>query len=162
MAAWTPEEDATLRRLHATGKSLHAIAQEMSRSKGTISRKAADLGLTWDRAQVAKATEAHRVDARARRQAITTKLYDKAEQLLEQIDQPHIVFSIGGKDNVYTEHTLDRPPTGDIRNLMLSVTAALQRALDLEKYDGDGGVVEAVGMLDQIANAIKAAAETLR
>lgn len=132
---WTPAEDTTLRALHESGRSLHSIAAEMSRSKDTISRKASALGLTWDRSRTAAAANAVVVDNKARRALLVGTLYTRAEELLAQITEPHLVFNFGGKENDYNERLLDRPPTGDIRNLMQSASIALQRAVDLENVD---------------------------
>ncbi len=47
---WTDTDDTTLRQLHAAGKSLHAIAGDLGRSKAVVSRYAKQAGLSWDRA----------------------------------------------------------------------------------------------------------------
>ena len=138
---WTPDEDTRLRELHGQGQALHTIARTMGRSKDTISRKAQALGLSWSRERTAAAAQAVAVDNRARRQAIIATLYTRVEEFLEQVTLPHLVFSFGGKDNTYEERLLDRPPTGDIRNLMQSASIALQRARDLEELDAvDNGL----------------------
>lgn len=141
---WTPAEDTILRALHEAGRSLHAIAKEMGRSKDTISKKAAALGLTWDRTRTAAAAQAVVVDNKARRVALTATLYTRAEEFLQQITEPHLVFNFGGKENDYNSRLLDRPPTGDIRNLMQSASIALQRARDLENVDANGADLPAV------------------
>ena len=60
---WEPAETDTLRALHADGLSLNAIAKRMARSKDVISRRAADIGLNWDRTRTAVATQAIVLDA---------------------------------------------------------------------------------------------------
>jgi len=132
---WTADEDAKLTELHAAGKSLHAIATDMGRSKSTVNDHAAQLGISFDRSRTAKAAQAVVADNKLRRARLIGTLYDRAEELLEQIVQPHLVFNFGGKDNSYEERQVDRPPTADIRNLMQSASIAMQRAVDLENVD---------------------------
>lgn len=151
---WTPAEDTILRALHEAGRSLHSIAAEMGRSKDTISKKAAALGLTWDRSRTAAAAQAVVIDNKARRALLVGTLYTRAEELLAQITEPHTVFNFGGKNNSYNEHLLDRPPTGDIRNLMQSASIALQRAVHLEQVDATGGVEKERSLLAQLGEAL--------
>ncbi|MGH3517557.1 MAG: helix-turn-helix domain-containing protein, partial [Haloechinothrix sp.] len=70
MAATTPLTDAERRkiaRLHAAGHSCSRIAKELRRSRSTISNTARKLGLKFDRAKTAAATQANVIDAKARR-----------------------------------------------------------------------------------------------
>jgi hypothetical protein len=53
------------------------------------------------------------------------------------MDKPFTVFRIGGKDNVYTEQDVPRPPTGDMRNLMIIAATGLDKAITIERYDTD-------------------------
>lgn len=61
----TGPELARLRELHGAGLSCRAIAKEMGRAPVTISRHAAELGLSFDRTQVKAATEARVADMAA-------------------------------------------------------------------------------------------------
>src|ERR1039458_8243251 len=61
------DELARLAELHDAGLSCGQIAREMSRDPGTISRKAAAMGLSFDRAKTKKAVAARVVDISARR-----------------------------------------------------------------------------------------------
>lgn len=158
---WTTDDDATLATLHGQGMSLHAIAKEMGRGKATISRKAAeqDPPLTWDRAQVANATQAKVADAKARRAQLKADLLDDAARLRKQLWQQTTYVDHGGKDFDEVEWTLDEPIFADKLRIMQAVSTAVGSYDRLEKLDGDQGTIEAVGMLDKIADAIKAAAE---
>jgi len=71
----------------------------------------------------------------------------KAQDHLVAIDQPFLAFNIGGKDNTYTDHTLDRAPTGDLLNLHRATSLALKDARELIRDDDDEGVAEAESML---------------
>lgn len=134
-ARWTEAETDRLRALHAAGKSLHAIAAEMGRGKGTISAKAKAAGLAWDREQVQAATQAKVADARERRATLQLRLLDDAERLREQLWQPAKWGNFGGRENTYNEVILDQPLFADKLKLMQAVGIAVDRSLKLADHD---------------------------
>ena len=103
------------------------------------------------------------IDNKALRVSTARRMLIKANELLDQMDQPHIVFNIGGKDNIYTEQLMDRPPTVDLRNLMITAATALDKHLVLEKHDAGAGTDadHAVSAIGQIGEALTAAARIL-
>lgn len=133
----TPAERARIAELHATGMSRNKIADEIGRSWSSVSKTAKELGLTWDRAAPRAAIEARRIDLAAMRAELAVMSLVRAKNFLEALDQPFLVFNFGGKDNTYEDHQLDKPPTGDIRNLMTSYGIAVQRSMDLSRFDTD-------------------------
>jgi len=136
---WTTQQDQQLTDLHAAGLSLRVCATRMGRSTSGVSDHAKRIGLSWDRSKTKAATDARVADNKARRAALESTLLVKADQLIAQIDAPHVVFNFGGKDNTYEEHLLKKPPTSDIRNLMQSAGIAIDRSLKLADHDGTGG-----------------------
>ena len=141
---WTSDDDAELTRRHGNGESLHSIAKAMGRAKATLSAKAAGLGLSWEREQVAKAARAHAVDAKARRAALQVALLEDAERLRTQLWEQATVFNFGGKDNTYAEHTLDKPPYADQLKIMQATGIAVDRSLKLADYDNTSSAPAAV------------------
>lgn len=119
--------------------SRNAIARKHNVASSTVGAIAQAEGHAdaFDRTATKNATQAAQVDSKARRVALSKRLLDRAEEALDQMDQPHLVFKIGGKDNVYTEHELDLPPTGDMRNLMIIAATAIDKHIVLERYDSD-------------------------
>lgn len=151
---WTQADDAELRRLHGEGKSLHHIAGEMGRGKGTISRKAKDLGLPWDRTDTAAATSAKVADAKSRRAQLQLGLLEDAERLRVQLWQPTVAFNFGGKDNTYNETRLDEPTFADKLKIMQAAGAAIDRALKLDLHDAGAGTAQVIGLLQRTAAAL--------
>jgi hypothetical protein len=101
-------QPATPRRFRA------AIAREHGVSVRTVSRYADELGVAnpFAARDVRAATEAA-TDRQAMRRAEVSDLYlTRGRELLKDMSCPHVVFSFGGKDNTYAEHTLERAPTG--------------------------------------------------
>lgn len=113
------------------------IARLHGVSSGTVTNIARQGGVddAFERSQTKKATEATVADSRALRASTARRLIVKANDLLDQMDQPHIVFNIGGKDNIYTEQLMERPPTGDLRNLMVTAATAIDKHIVLERHD---------------------------
>lgn len=130
------------------GMPRNAIARELQIAPSSVSAIARDEGLTFDRAnQTASATAARAHDLKVRRLELIDELMSKAADHLVAIDQPFLAFSFGGKENSYAEHTLDRPPTGDLLNLHRAASIALKDARELIHDDDDEGVAEAESML---------------
>lgn len=143
-----------MRELHAQGLSCSEIARRLGRSAATVSEHCKAMGLSFDRTRTIIATQAAVADNKALRATTSRRFLEKANQLLDQMDEPHIVFNIGGKDNVYTEHLMDRAPTADLRNLMASATAAFDKHLAADKHDADQ--TEAMNSVDQWLDSLTA------
>jgi transposase-like protein len=144
--------------INAGTKGRNQIARDHDVSVSTVTKIAAEEGATtaFDRSQTKNATAAAVADSRAVRAATARRMLAKANELLDQMDQPHVVFNIGGKDNTYTEHLMDRPPTADLRNLMTCAAIALDKHLAIEKHDGDQGAEAAKSMLGDLAAGLRA------
>ncbi len=134
---WEPAETDALRALHGDGLSLNAIAKRMARSKDVISRRAADLGLNWDRTRTAVATQAVVLDAKARRAQLALDLLADAETIRRQLHQPKTYIDHGGKDFDEVRWTTATPEPADLLKLMQTVSLAVDRALKLAVFDAD-------------------------
>ncbi|URC17981.1 helix-turn-helix DNA binding domain protein [Streptomyces phage Eastland] len=128
-----------VRELHAAGKSRNEIARALKRSPSTVSKIAADQGLTFDRAPVEAATAARKADLAARRADIAIRLHDVAERELAKMTKPHLYFEWGGKDHTYAEKLQDEPTPADRRTMMATAGAALDRSLKLVPLKTDPG-----------------------
>ena len=135
---WEPAETDTLRALHADGLSLNAIAKRMARSKDVISRRAADLGLNWDRTRTAVATQAVVLDAKARRAALQLNLLGDAERLRLELWQPVEYIDHGGKEFIEVRWTTPTPNYQDRLRIIQTVGVALDKSLRLADFDSTG------------------------
>lgn len=158
---WTAAEQDTLRQLVADGVAQSEIGRRLGRSRGAVANQAAKLGVRSDRTDTARATEAKVIDAKARRAALEVALLEDAEKLRGQIWAPTRVYNFGGKDNTYNEALVDEPPHADKLKLMQAATIAVDRSLKISVHDADTGITEAVGTLDQIADALAEVAKDL-
>lgn len=141
--------------LHAKGLSRNEIARQIGRSGRTVSRIAADLGITFERSpMVAAAAEAKRIDAKARRAQLALALLDDAARLREQLWTPCKVYNFGGRDNTYNETTLDEPSFRDKREIMIAACAAAERSVKLDEYDRSTGADDQRSMLVDLMGAL--------
>jgi hypothetical protein len=153
----TAEDSATVRRLHAEGKLRNEIARIMGRSGSTVSKLAEAQGLTFDQApKIAAATEVRKADLAARRVALAEKLQDDAERLREQLWQPCIVGAFGGKDNVWAQQPLPKPPFADQRQIMGATSVAIDKSLKLAPPVDDNGATEVGALLTGLFEALRA------
>lgn len=150
------EEFHELRRLHADGKGRNEIATLMQRSPRTISTYAEQLGLAFDRTATAVATEAKKVDAKARRARIVQRLYSRTERLLDQLegaDHHGFKFTTSTVNGIETE-SLDHVPGQEEKALSGAITQYMNQAVRLEQIDGDPGVEAARSMLGSLAEGL--------
>lgn len=151
---------ALLRKLHAKELSVRAIAEELGVSRSTVSRWAKEEGLAFDRARTAQAVAAHSIDLAAGRQRLAEKMLQRAEEALDELEKPYIVFSFGGRDNVYNEHELKRPPIEVKRNVLTMAGITFDKLTRIVEKDPD--VTGAVSVVQSLEAGILAAAEVLR
>jgi len=159
MAARRPVTDAErdqVRAMHADGASRNAIARALGRSPSTITAIADELGLSFNRERTAAATAAKQADNRARRAQLAAALLDDVERLRAQLFAPTTVYAFGGRDNVYREHKVDRPPPREQRDIVLAITNLIASHLRLVEYDRDTGADPVTGMLGALLADLQA------
>lgn len=154
---------AILEDIRAKAGSTRAIAARHGVSDATVRNIAKEFGEAdaFSREGTEKATRARVADMAELRTRVAQKYLRKADELLDQMDQPHLVFSFGGKENTYNEALLDKAPTGDLRNLMTSSAVAVDKHMKLIAADVDSGAATAASMLSGIADALQVASEAL-
>lgn len=132
----TDEDRDQVRELHAEGLSRNEIARRIGRSGKTVSNIAKAAGLTFERGpEVAAATEARKVDAKARRAALALALLDDAERLRQQLWEGCQVHNFGGKDNTFETAWISEPTFRDKRDIITAVGVAVDRSVKLDAYD---------------------------
>ena len=110
-----------------TGKSCREIADEVGRSKDTVSRIAQSVGHVFGRinqARAMSAMEAYGAEARAKRLAIA---HERMMRILNRMGQPHTRYHFGGKDNTLNQIDLDEPDSDMLRQYA-SAYASLSQA----------------------------------
>lgn len=144
------------RELHALGYGRNRLARELGIAPVQVSRGAEAMGLTFDRAKIQAATEARMADIAERRSILAEDLLADAEKLRAQMWQETTVYSFGGKDNTYEDHTFDEAPAAEKRALMSTAGMAIDRSLKLvppTEQQGPG-TDDAKSMLGKLARGI--------
>lgn len=149
-----PSVVAEIQRLAAEGVSAYRIAKDLGVSPWTVN-KYAPRG-SFDRSKTAIAVEAHKVDAAARRAAISEELLAVAARIVQRMASDHLSFGWYGKDGDYHEKLLDEPPPADMRQFAGALSSVMATHLRLVQHDSDGGRAAAESALDGFMNAVAA------
>jgi len=136
----TDDERQRIIDLLPSGRSCNAIGKETGHSSSTVSRIARAEGHVFAQANLARAHEAHESYGAEWRADFAKRLSAKCDSLLGDMDGAYLVYSFGGKDNVYNDQTLESPPTEAKERLMKSIRLGLQSILDIARHDSDGGM----------------------
>jgi IS30 family transposase len=136
-AALTDAERQQIRDLHAAGHGCNDIARQLGRDRSTISRAAAAMELTFDRAQTRAATQARVDDTKHKRALLAEQLLDDALRLRTQLWEPALVYNFGGRDNTYAEHTIERPDFAGQEKILRAVSVAVDKHARLVELDRD-------------------------
>lgn len=157
------KQQAILADVRAQTKSQRQIAREHGVSTTAVRKIAHEAGETnaFSRDRTKRATAARVADQRAQRAVTSQRFLDEANRLLDELHEPHMVFNIGGRDNVYTEHLLPEPPTADKRNLIVSAATAFDKHLKADLHDAETGAAGARSVLGQLAAEIGVAADLI-
>lgn len=115
-----PQTRAEVLRLFDAGLARNEIARKLDISTGVVSRICKAAGRSFDRSQTENATAARSVDLAARRAELADELSATALELLRARHDPYLVYSFGGKDNTYAEHTLTTAPVEVIRSIVVT------------------------------------------
>jgi hypothetical protein len=155
-----PDERARIKELHGQGLTRNEIAERIGRGTGTVSRVAAELGLSFDRESTKAATEAKAADNRARRVAAIARFYDQSDKIFDRLDRTrHLLKEVSAGKLV--EYEADDLPAQDLRSLIQAANAAVTSAVKLEQVDARSGAEGAASMLEGISRALAGAAEAL-
>jgi hypothetical protein len=153
---WTVDDDARLTELHAADTPVRAMGAAIGRTRSSIDRRLRFLGLgATTRLGTMAATAANVADAKGRRALLELALLEDAARLRAQMFAPAIVFNFGGTDNTYEERAVAQPVIADQLKLMQAVGVAIDRSLKIADHDNDTGLIDAIGMLDQVAAGLK-------
>lgn len=146
----TEDERQRMRDMHAAGQSLTAISKALGRSKATVGKHCAAMGLQFDTSRTAPATEVKVASNRERRARSISRLYDRVDKIMDRLEADQfkaVGFSREGYA-VVTPIDADAIPATDERALLGMAVNALNGAARLEAVDvSHNDRSEAKGML---------------
>lgn len=146
-----------IQKLAKEGLTLSAIAKQTGISRNTCRRYAGEVGVDFTanrKAGLEEATQIQSLSLKQRRQKLAERMLDEADRLLDQLHQPHLAFSFGGKDNTYEEHELAAPPAADKKHLVGAAGILMQKHLEYIKHDSDNGASEAVSLVSRLVDSL--------
>lgn len=161
MAKITPEQKTQVLALHADGHPRNEIARRVGISAGSVTNICRAHDRAFDRSETETATKARQVDLAAGRTRLAEKMLAASEAMLDSLEDPYLVYSFGGRDNTYTEHTLDSAPF-DVRQRALTGAGITFDKLTRIVEKSDTGLDQAHGVIDALAAGFTAAADRLR
>lgn len=157
----TQEQRDQITELHKAGKSRNDISRITGVSAGTVTNVCRAAGLTFDRSKTKEASRAKQVDLTEARLNLAYRLNTVANDMLDMIDKPFTVYNFGGKDNTFAEATLDSAPVEARRTIVTASAIVFDKITRIVEKD-NGGLDQAVGVLDQIAAGFQSAAAKYR
>ena len=152
--------NAQRRELHDEGHACRSIAEALDASPSTVSRWTKEEGLAFDRTQPEMAVRAHTIDVAAGCLLLATMMTN-AFDFLATLDGEFEVFRFGGKDNDFNSQVLDAASIEARRSAQVIAGVAFDRATRVVERD-NGGLDDAVGVLDAAAAWFAAAAQLVR
>lgn len=128
----SPQERDRIIAEFATGKPCKQIAREFQRSPDTISRIARTVGHQFGRTNLENARAANLAYGAERRANIRLKTVEIIEDRLRDFNRPTLVYSFGGKGNIYNERTLEKPDARTMRDLAQTVSTLWRVVKDID------------------------------
>lgn len=161
MARISDEQRAQVLALHTQGLPRNEIARQTRISAGSVTNICKQNDRAFDRSATKDAQAARAVDLTEARLNLAHRMNTAAIDMLDMLDKPFTVFNFGGKDNTFAEATLASPPVEARRTIITSTAIVFDKITRIVEKD-NGGLDQAVGVLDQIADGFKAAAAKYR
>lgn len=127
-----------------SGRSVRSIAKEFGVAPSTVTRifQRADPPIVVDRSKTAPATEARIEDMKARRAKIAEDALNEVTRMLGLMTAPHTV--VGWHQGAASEHVLDRPTSGDVKNYAIAIGILIDKHTQLARFDSDDRDLSAV------------------
>ncbi|HEY2642301.1 MAG TPA: helix-turn-helix domain-containing protein [Galbitalea sp.] len=151
------ETRAEALRLFDEGIARNEIARRLGISTGVVSRICKAAGRLFDRAQTENATAARSIDLAAMRLELAQEMAATGLELLKTRHSPYLVYSFGGKENIYAEHTLPTPPVETVRSIVVTAGIAFDKATKVLEKSTEG-VAGARSLLHSLADGFAVAA----
>lgn len=127
-------------------RSRNGIAKLLGISTATVSRILVEdgpEGFSWaGMAQTAVAATAVQRDLKAERQQLAQDVLDEARRVIEKMSAPHV--EIGWYQGSASEHVIDGPRSGDMKNYAIALGILLDKHLVLVRADTDDRDLSAV------------------
>jgi hypothetical protein len=130
--SWTEADTATLKRLHADGKTLGGIATETGWAAGTISRRASRLGLKWADRMPTATERAQRENNDRLREDVLQGMWEVAQGLLGRLTGAEFFDLVRGEGGSEVMMKLPHIPSRSARELAGAIQGLTSSAAKIE------------------------------
>lgn len=111
------------------------IATKMGISPAAVQKIAKKYGIqSGKRTQTEQATRARMVDLKSARTLLSARMLQKANEMLDLMEQKYEVFNFTGLGDFKTR-LISRPQSGDMRNFMTAAAVAVDKHVVIAKLD---------------------------
>lgn len=151
----TDKQKEKMVELHGQGFSLHQIAKELDKSKGTIWRHANRMGLSFDRSQTAEATKARQEDLKAKRVELEENLINDAITLREDLYREFEIYAFDVKNGQFAFDVLEELPPREKAEVTKAIMTLINSANKLAEVGGGSSEDDSRSMLAQTLSGLK-------
>ena len=151
---WTPQQDSTLRELHARGQSVGDIAQALDLNRGHVSRRMKLHGLTPNGRTPEAATQATRDRLAAQREQLASNVLADALNLRERIWDEYEIIANSPAGPM--KMTLDLPDAKAVADFTSAVDRLITTHANLERIGAARSSDVAKAALTQMQQALEA------
>jgi hypothetical protein len=139
-----------MRQRHAGKPTVREIATQFGISPRSVQSIADAAGVHDEaaRAHTKNATEQVKITNAQLRAEISRKLLVLANQALDEMNEPAVIYNFGGKDNTYNERTVKRPPADARRAIATTAAIMIDKHKVLDAYDSASENTDVAGWLE--------------
>lgn len=130
---WTEHDTAELKRLHADGKTLGAVAKLTGWAPGTISRRAAALGLKWTDRMPTQLERARAENNDRIREDVLQGMWEIAQGLIGRLTATQFYDLVRGEGGSEIMMALPHIPSRAVREITSSIGQLAQSAARIEQ-----------------------------
>lgn len=145
---------ARILEMFDAGMPRNEIAREVGVSGSTVTTVCRKEGRLFDRSAQLLDLRAVEEDLGELRDLVAKKMLIVANDALDSLDGPHLVFNFGGRDNDYAEHLLDEAPLETKLDAMRAASLAVDKANRIVERSNPG-LEQAAGILGGINAGIE-------
>lgn len=147
--ALSEADRARILEMFDAGHPRNEIARQIGVSGSTVTTVCRKEGRLFDRSAQLLDLRAIEEDLGELRDLVTKKMLIVANDALDSLDGPHLVFNFGGRDNDYAEHLLDEAPLETKLDAMRAASLAVDKATRIVERSNPG-LEQAAGILGGI------------
>lgn len=147
----TPELADKIWKRYKKGMGRNAIARELHASPRFVSKTIRERGGSLNGGVLRNANQAKAAELEARRLDIATRLYERAEQVLDRLSDEQFAALVKARGGADKKAVLDFVPAADERALANALASMIGSAMKLQERQQQNGPTEQQSLLEDLA-----------